>query len=204
MKPHSPSPQVVARAELARLLQRAGKRDELAFQKAYHRTYAKLFKVVFPIVGNRDDTEEILQDVYTKIWKRAGDFDPSLASPISWMAVIARNAAIDFQRAPRFETVHWTEDFVSVEDSPDIVLEEHFSGRERPLVMNAFRGLSPLKRELLSRAYIHGETRQQLARRFDVPVGTVKTWLRRALRVLQDAVTARRKSEELRVQPIDA
>lgn len=203
MKPRNESPQAVARAELSRLLQRAGQRDEIAFQMAYQRTYAKLFKVVFAIVRNRDDVEEILQDVYIKIWRRAGDFDPSRASPISWMAIIARNAAIDFQRVPRLDTVHCMEDVVRVDDAPDTALEEHFNGRERPLVMNAFRGLPPIKQELLSRAYIHGETRQQLAHRFDVPVGTVKTWLRRALQVLQHAVASHRESEDLRAQTID-
>ena len=106
---------------LGLLLQRIAARDRPAFAMLYSATSAKLYGIVLRILKRRDIAEEVLQDVYVKIWERAGDFEAGRASPITWMATIARNRAIDEvrRRAP-----------VSIEDAPE-ALEVEQEGLSR-------------------------------------------------------------------------
>ena len=96
-------------ADLIALLARVAKQDRNAFSALYAATSAKLYGVVWRILPRKDRAEDVLQDVYVKIWNRAASFDPAKASPITWMATIARNRAIDEvrRRAP-----------LSIEDAP--------------------------------------------------------------------------------------
>lgn len=200
MKCPAKSPDVV-RAELVELLHRTANRDAAAFNEVYRRTYTKLSRVVRTVVSTPEDAEDVLQDVYTKVWKRAEAFDGRIASPISWMVTIARNSAIDLVRSRRMNTVELN-DHIQIPDSArEDALDELLNGRARPRVINALRQLPPLKQELLSLAYIRGESRKQLAKRFGLPVGTVKTWLRRTLQVLEQAVADESKADQLRATP---
>ena len=96
--------------ELIRLLQRVARQDRTAFAQLFAATSAKLNGIILRISGRRDIAEEMLQEVYVRIWQRAGDFDPARASPITWMAAIARNRALDEVRRSRP---------VSIEDHPE-------------------------------------------------------------------------------------
>jgi RNA polymerase sigma-70 factor (ECF subfamily) len=71
-----------------------GRGERAAFEKLYASTAAKLFGIVIRILGRRDVAEDVLQDVYVRVWQHAGDFDPASGSPITWMATIARNRAL--------------------------------------------------------------------------------------------------------------
>src|ERR1700719_1332062 len=96
-------------AELVWLIAAVAKGDEAAFERLYTATRAKLFGVVLRILRRQDLAEEVIQEAYVKIWKSAGQFNPGLSSPITWMASIARNRAIDVVRK-RVET--------SIEEEP--------------------------------------------------------------------------------------
>src|ERR1700756_6015135 len=85
-------------AELVWLIAAVAKGDEAAFERLYAATRAKLFGVVLRILRRQDLAEEVIQDTYVKIWNSAGQFNPALASPITWMAAIARHRAIDLLR----------------------------------------------------------------------------------------------------------
>jgi RNA polymerase sigma-70 factor (ECF subfamily) len=85
-------------AELVWLIAAVAKGDEAAFERLYAATRAKLYGVVLRILRRQDLAEEVIQDTYIKIWNSAGQFNPALASPITWMASIARNRAIDLVR----------------------------------------------------------------------------------------------------------
>src|SRR3982751_3739745 len=84
--------------ELVGLIAAVAKGDQAAFERLYGATRAKLFGVVLRILRRQDLAEEVIQEAYVKIWNSAGRFDPGLASPITWMASIARNRAIDVVR----------------------------------------------------------------------------------------------------------
>src|SRR5262250_1820684 len=85
-------------AELVWLIAAVAKGDEAAFERLYGATRAKLYGVALRILRRQDLAEEVIQESYVRIWKSAGQFNPALASPITWMASIARNRAIDLMR----------------------------------------------------------------------------------------------------------
>ncbi|MFX7784496.1 sigma-70 family RNA polymerase sigma factor, partial [Acinetobacter baumannii] len=80
------------------LIEAVAKRDQAAFERLYGATRAKLYGVVLRILRRQDLAEEVIQETYVKIWNSAGQFNPGLSSPITWMASIARNRAIDIVR----------------------------------------------------------------------------------------------------------
>jgi len=81
--------------QLTELLARVATRDRVAFRQFYEATSSKLYGIVLRILRRRDIADEVLQEVYVKVWERAADFNPTVASPITWLAAIARNRALD-------------------------------------------------------------------------------------------------------------
>lgn len=174
---------------LERLLERiAANRDQAAFAELYSATKGKLFSTAFWIVRRSDLAEEIIQDAYVRIWSNAKSYRSSLGSPMTWMISIARNIAIDHVR----KTVHETSGDDSIllalpSECPTAIeaieaREDDRHAAERQLrVFSALQALNPIRRDLVVRAYLYGESREQLSQRAGVPVNTVKTWIRRAL-----------------------
>ena len=172
-------------ADLADLLARVSKRDRDAFRALHRATASKLMGVVARILNRGDMASEVVQEAYVKIWDKAGDFDPAKGSPLGWMATIARNRALDEVRRIRP---------VSLEDMPDgfepvAETEDPMASRERSERLKALMGclgqLDAQKREIVMLAYYRGATREALAKRFDAPVPTIKTWLHRSLAQLR-------------------
>jgi len=167
--------------ELVGLVAAVAKGDQGAFERLYAATRAKLYGVVLRILRRADLADEVMQDAYLKIWRSAGEFDPQLATPITWMVAIARNRALDLVRK-KSET--------SIEDEPAALeaasevanpLERHETTDQLRRLLVCLDALETERRELILLAYFAGFSREQLAARFAAPVNTVKTWLRRSL-----------------------
>ena len=182
-------PPVIETADtIVDLLRRVAARDRAAFATLYKATAAKLHGVIIRILQRRAVADEILQDVFLKIWNAAGDYDAARGSPIAWMASIARNRAIDeVRRAVP----------VSLEDAPETL--ELASGAEDALTTLAAKQdlrrllacmdlLEKERREMIVLAYFQGFSRDALAVRFGRPVATIKTWLHRSVAHLKDCV----------------
>jgi RNA polymerase sigma-70 factor, ECF subfamily len=167
---------------LKRLLLACGHKDEAAFGELYVLTKRNLFGVALKILRRSDLAEEVLQEAYIRIWRKADHYDPALGSPITWMTAIVRNLAIDAVRRPANEG-NTDDDSILVElpASQENALEAIEASEKRGRAFAALVALDPLQRTLIVAAYVKGESREQLAIRFDRPVGTIKTWLRRAL-----------------------
>src|SRR5579863_1697513 len=151
-------------AELVWLIAAVAKGDEAAFERLYAATRAKLFGVVLRILRRQDLAEEVIQEAYVKIWNSAGRFDPGQSSPITWMASIARNRAIDVVRK-RSEA--------SIEDEPAAM---------------EVAADTPDRQKLVLLAYYNGWSREQLSEKFEAPVNTVKTWLRRSMMDIRECL----------------
>jgi RNA polymerase sigma-70 factor, ECF subfamily len=175
-------------AELERLLLQMGRKDETAFEQLYSATKRKLFATVLLIVRRRHLAEEVLQEVYVRIWLNAASYRRSLGSPMIWMITIARNRAIDAVRRPVRE-INSDDSFLRsfpAEGPTALEAIETKEDQANPLmhrlnVLYALRALDPSRRNLIIAAYLHGESRRQLSERYGVPVNTIKTWIRRAL-----------------------
>jgi RNA polymerase sigma-70 factor (ECF subfamily) len=170
---------------LERLMRDVARRDQGAFRTLYDATRAKLYGVIVGILGERSAADDILQEIYVKIWDKAADFDPGKASPITWMATIARNRALDEVRRPRLTI-----------DLPDEALERMAGDDPHPLerrqgseqlrhLMACLAALAEERRQMVLLAYYRGWTREALAKRFDRPVPTIKTLLHRSLAQLR-------------------
>ncbi|MFD0916124.1 sigma-70 family RNA polymerase sigma factor [Pseudahrensia aquimaris] len=167
------------------LLSKTASGDRIAFKTLYERSSAKLFGVILRILKNREKSEDVLQDVFLKIWQKAGSYDPAYGRPITWMATIARNRAIDIIRATRPET--------TVDEPGDEEEIFRLGGQDAQQV--GFEDLETLRiclgemksdvRQYVLLAYYEGYSREELAERFDAPIGTIKTRLRRGLLALR-------------------
>jgi RNA polymerase sigma-70 factor (ECF subfamily) len=172
-------------AELADLLARVAARDRDAFAAVYRVTSAKLWGVILRILRRRDVAEDVLQDVYVRIWERAGGFDPAKASPITWMVSIARNRAIDEIRRRRPVSIEETPEALDMAASGVDPLESAQQSQELRRLTECLEGLEPERREMVLLAYYSGLSRDELAQRYSTPVNTIKTWLHRSLAQLR-------------------
>ncbi len=175
-------------AELVQWLNAVSQGDRAAFEQLYAATRAKLYGVVLRILRRHDLADEVMQEVYLKIWSGAGQFNPGLASPITWMVTIARNRAIDLVRK-RAE--------VSIEDEPkamDVAADLPNPLARRELteevrrLMACIERLEPERQSLVLLAYRNGWSREQLAAKLGKPVNTIKTWLRRSLLEIRECL----------------
>ncbi|MES2602069.1 MAG: sigma-70 family RNA polymerase sigma factor [Pseudomonadota bacterium] len=168
-------------AELIWLLASVAKGDEAAFERLYAATRAKLFGVVLRILRRQDLAEEVVQEAYVKIWNNAGQFNPSLASPITWMVSIARNRAIDVVRKRSEASIE--DEPVALEvasDIPDPLARREMT-EELKRILECIGQLDPERQKLVLLAYYNGWSREQLSEKFNTPLNTVKTWLRRSM-----------------------
>ncbi|WP_027173602.1 sigma-70 family RNA polymerase sigma factor [Methylobacterium sp. 10] len=172
-------------AALARLIAAVASGNEQALRALYDLTAPKLFGIVLRIQRDRGMAEDVLQDVYLRIWQSAGSFSPEAGRPLSWLCTIARNRAIDGVRrkgevqGPVSEDGEdWVERLADPHDSEGAIL-----GRDA--LRTCLSRLDETQRDCIVLAYCEGHSREELAARFERPVNTIKTWLHRGLSALR-------------------
>ncbi len=171
--------------ELNALLARVARQDRAAFAGVYRATSAKLFGIILRILHRRDIAEEVLQEVYVKIWDRAADYKPEMASPISWMAAIARNRALDEIRRKRPESIEDYPELLDVASDDETALARVMRGEDGKRLSDCLSKLDADRRQMVVLAYCEGLSRDELAAKYAQPVNTIKTWLRRSLAQLK-------------------
>ncbi len=167
------------------LLARAAQKDGRAFAELHALTKHKLRKTALAAGASRADVDDVLQEAYLKIWRHAASFDTGRASAITWMCTIVRNTAIDAVRAQKPPTSE-LEEALFIPVAAEAPNEDDFDyTRAEPVAATALGRLPEDRRKLIALAYIDGESRASLSQRFGVPVGTIKTWLRRTIAALR-------------------
>jgi len=177
------------RALIVAALARIPGGDRTALQMVYRLTSAKLFGVCLRILGERSEAEDVLQEVYLTVWRKAGDFDAARASPMTWLIAIARNRAVDRLRASRqsraMAPIETAGDVADETPRADTVLE----GAQRDARLHGCLGeLAEHENKALRAAFFDGNTYEELATRMRVPLGTMKSWIRRAMMKLKDCL----------------
>ena len=167
---------------------RTGQEDRAALQDVYRLTSAKLFGICLRICGERSAAEDVLHEVYLTIWKRAGAYEPGRASPISWLATIARNKAIDWVRARGARPSHPVEEAALVADPSPDQREIAERDQESQRLHDCLDALDERARDAIRTAFFDGVTYAELAERKNVPLGTMKSIMRRALLQLRGCV----------------
>lgn len=166
--------------QLVWLLASVARRDRAAFEGLYEATCAKLFGVVLRIVRDQALAEEVLQEIYLKIWNSAGQYSPGEASPLAWMVSIARNRAIDIVRKRGGAPLEDAANFENASDTPAPLSRREMT-EELKALLECVGQLEPDRQKLVLLAYYNGWSREQLAAKFDTQLGNVKTWLRSSL-----------------------
>jgi RNA polymerase sigma factor (sigma-70 family) len=163
--------------------------DRGALQMVYRLTSAKLFGVCLRILGERSEAEDVLQEVYVTVWRKAAAFDPKRASPITWLIAITRNRAIDRLRTTsqnrRVEPIDAADNVADTAPTADRALERSEANVK---LHGCLDGLAAHERAALRGAYFDGNTYEDLALRMRVPLGTMKSWIRRAMMKLKSCL----------------
>jgi RNA polymerase sigma-70 factor (ECF subfamily) len=173
--------------EISRLLRRSASDDRKAFAALYRATSSKLYAIILRILNDRALASDVLQEVYVKIWRSAGQFDPAKSAPTTWLAAIARNRALDEVRRRRPAPVE-------IDNDAEIAAEmdDPLAGRDRAeelrKLLACLDGLDAQRRQALLLAYYRGLSREALAVKFERPVATIKTWLHRSLIQLRECL----------------
>ena len=182
--------------ELAATLSRSALGDRSAFKRLYELSSGHLFAVILRIQRDRDLADDLLQEVYVSAWKAAGSFDAQRSQPLTWLTHIARNKAIDSlrraQAQPRLESVHSEHDdddrpdadqrLVDESPGPAALLERASDARQ---LGHCMEGLSAQQRQSVALAFFDGLSHAEVAEQLCQPLGTVKSWVRRALMTLK-------------------
>ena len=176
-------------ADIAHLIARTALRDRAAFHELYQRTSAKLFGVALRILRDRSEAEDALQDVYVKIWQRADRYVAGGYSPISWLVAVARNHALDLLRARKAvsEDIDVALDVADGAPNPELAT---VAKGERSRIDDCLGQLEADKADCVRGAYLDGFSYEDLASRHNVPLNTMRTWLRRSLLRLRECLSA--------------
>jgi RNA polymerase sigma-70 factor (ECF subfamily) len=182
---------MLTRDELARALVQAGQGDRSAFRAVYEATSAKLFGVCLRILPDRQTAEDVLQDTYVTVWRKAASFDASRASPITWLVTIARNRAIDRLRsAAPMRNAAPVEEAHDLADAGPLASETVEQADEATRLNGCLETLEDKARAVIRTAFFEGATYDELAKRENVPLGTMKSWIRRGLLRLRSCLEA--------------
>ena len=176
--------------EIERLIARVALGDRAAFGALYQATSSKLFSVTYRILSNRSEAEDALQEVYVKVWNRASSFAPGGYSPMAWLVSIARNQSIDLIRQRRGGHVDIEEafDLADTSPQPEQMTIQKSESRE---IARCLGTLEADRANAVRGAYLDGQSYEELAEHYNVPLNTMRTWLRRSLMKLKDCLEAR-------------
>ena len=189
------------RSELiAGLLARVALGDRQAFSALYRETSAHLFGVILRINPDRAQAEDILQDIFITLWRAAAGFDATRSQPLTWLTSIARNRAIDSLRRRKTEVTTVSANLAGRDGGDDIdllaklpsdapsplqQLEQAAQARE---ITHCLQQLKAEQQQCVALAFYQGLSHAEVADHLGQPLGTVKSWVRRALLVLKDCL----------------
>ena len=180
-----------SRSQLVAALARVAGGDRAALRIVYQDTSAKLFGVCLRILKDRSEAEDVLQDVYVTVWRKAAAFDPGRASPITWLVAIARNRSIDRLRASavsrRMEPIEAAD---AVSDPAPAAVERVELAQQHQRLAGCLEELEQRHSAAIRAAFLDGSTYEELAERMSVPLGTMKSWIRRGLLKLRACLEA--------------
>ena len=169
-------------------LRRVAQGDRQAFEDVYHRTAPKLFGLCLRVIGNRAQAEDVLQEVYCAVWRKAALFDGDRGRAMTWLITITRSLAIDTHRKSGSATLVPIEAAIIVADAATSACATIEHDDEYCKMRRCLDQLGARDATALQRAFFEGATYAELAQSASIPIGTMKSRMRRALLRLRDAL----------------
>jgi RNA polymerase sigma-70 factor, ECF subfamily len=177
-----------------KLLKAIAARDEAALAQLYDHYRVILFGLLMRILSNREEAEDVLQEVFLQVWRKAEDFDENRGRPFTWLVTLARSRGID-----RLRTLA-ARDRVAEAGAKEVVeaisdaATDAFKSEQRGLVNKALAQLPDEQKRPLMLAYFDGLTQSEIATRLDAPLGTVKTRMRTGMMNLREQLAGKGES----------
>ena len=172
--------------QLIGLLDRIGQQDEAALKALYDQCAPKLLGLALRVVRQREWAEDVLQEAFLTVWRSAGDYRASLSPPLAWLGLIVRSRGLDLLRRRAADRSHLTQELDDVladtleGDTPNPM--DTAQASEQAWALHQCLGrLDNKQREVVSLAYVRDLSHSELAEQLRLPLGTVKTWIRRGL-----------------------
>jgi RNA polymerase sigma factor (sigma-70 family) len=190
---HNASMPEATDATLMQLIDRVAARDETALKALYDLTSGKLYGLALRVLGHREGAEDALQESFLQVWRSAGDYRASLSPPMAWLGLIVRSRSLDLLRRRKAEREHVSEplDDVLAEtlegDTPD-PLDTSLASQQAWALHQCMERLDNRQRQVVSLAYLRDLSHSELADQLRLPLGTVKTWVRRGLDQLRQCM----------------
>lgn len=183
-------------AQLKAWLAAASRGDAAAFRLLYEATSPKLFGFALRILNKRELAEEVLQESFVRVWKSASTYEPALASPLTWLTTIVRNQAFDLIRrqhdVEEIDAETFDKEIMSAmesrEPTPSDALQSSSDARA---LAHCLSTLEASHRQAIALAYYHDLSHSEIAERMKLPIGTMKTWIRRGLERLRRCLDKR-------------
>lgn len=174
---------------LEQLLAEVALGSRQAFEHLYRDCAPRLFAICLRVVAQRPEAEDVLQDVFATVWRKAAQYDAGRAGAMAWLAMIARNKAIDRLRSqplPRQSVpLELAEDVADPSASPPLDAQ---ASADRERLDECLNRLDAKRGSLIRMAFFDGSTYEELANRIGSPLGTVKSWIRRGLLQLRECL----------------
>lgn len=181
-------------AQLMDLLDRVAHREEAALKALYDLTSGKLYGLSLRVVRNNEWAEDALQDTFLQIWRTAPDYRASLSPPMAWLGLIVRSRSLDLLRRRKAEREHLTDEIddamadTLAGDAPN-PMDTSLASQQAWALHQCLGKLENKQREVVSLAYLRDLSHGELAEQLRLPLGTVKTWIRRGLDQLRNCMT---------------
>ena len=177
------------------LLERIAQKDREAFHEFHERFGGLVHATVYKVLSNSQDTEEVAQEIFSQVWMKAHLYSRERGKPMTWIATMARNRAIDRFRSKRrryrlhddYELEARSHDSMTRTDASD----ETYTNETATIVRSAVMELSKEQREAIELAFFSGMTQNEIASRLGQPLGTVKARIRRGMLKLRGKVAPR-------------
>ncbi|WCM94656.1 sigma-70 family RNA polymerase sigma factor [Acidovorax sp. NCPPB 2350] len=179
--------------ELMELIERVAGRDDAALKRLYDQTSSRLFGVALRVLRNREWAEDVLQEAYLTIWRVAASYRETLSPPMAWMGLIVRSRALDHLRRRTADRAQLTQEFddemaQSLRDDDPTPADITQASQEAAALHQCLGRLESRQREVVSLAYLRDMSHGELATQLSLPLGTVKTWIRRSLEKLRECM----------------
>lgn len=173
------------------LLKKISKRDSEALSRLYDLHSKYFYTIIFYILRDESEAEDVLQEVFLQIWERIDSYDETLGNPLAWITRITRNKAIDKLRSKGFKNRSNEIDLERIFDFSSNSSSENpestvMVDQDKVMIIEALKKLNENQRDLIEFAYFRGYSQSELAEHFSIPLGTVKTRMRAGMLLLRE------------------